>query len=233
METEEESSKVLATKKQTKRKGLTGVQKAEICYLQEKGILTMLLRSDKEPENSPCWKRRWLFGCLGQANYKRIFCKDRIDVFDTFLKFGGSFPEPITIKDMIDFSKELVQINKLDITNEIQDLIIRLPLDQPINAKEYVNSDNNLITTEVLNDDEIIEAVKNHECIEPEDEISNKSISFAQSLGFIDRILLFFEQQPDGTFKIDDTLIQNLEKLKKELRLKNIASQQQATLDSF
>ncbi|CAG8652945.1 15501_t:CDS:2, partial [Racocetra persica] len=123
------------------------------------------------------------------TNYKRIFCKDRIDAFDTFLEFSSSSSKPITIKD-------------------------------PMNAEEYVNSNNNLITTEVLNDDKIIEAVKNHECIEPENEISNKPISFAQALEFIDKILLFFEQQPDSTFKIDNALIQNLGKLKKELRLK-------------
>ncbi|CAG8844127.1 15253_t:CDS:2, partial [Racocetra persica] len=99
---------------------------------------------------------------------------------------GSSF-ELITIKDVIDFvdtawkkSEKLVQINEPDITNKIQDLIMCLPLDQPMNVEEYINSDNNLITTEVPNDDEIIEAVKNRECIKLEDEVSNKPISFAQ-----------------------------------------------------
>ncbi|CAG8495365.1 4859_t:CDS:1, partial [Gigaspora rosea] len=47
---------------------------------------------------------------------------------------------------------------------------MRLPLDQPMDAQEYVISDNNLITTEMPTDEEIIEAIKNRDCIEPEEE---------------------------------------------------------------
>ncbi|CAG8504262.1 4738_t:CDS:2 [Racocetra persica] len=203
-----------------------------------------------------------------KAHYKKIFCENRIDAFDTctFLEFGGDPPKPITIKDAIDFTaaawkkviprtirncwrktsilpkdflnklflfEELDQAIEHDITSEIQDLIWRLPFKQPMSAEEYVIADNNLITTELPNDEEIIEAVKNHECIEPEDEAPHKPISFFQALEFINGISLFLEQQPDGSFKVNDFFIQNLSQLKKEVRLKHIASRRQGTLDSF
>ncbi|KAF0520754.1 CENP-b protein 1 [Gigaspora margarita] len=110
---------------------------------------------------------------------------------------------------------------------------MHLPLEQPMGAEEYVIADNDLITTKMPNDEEIIEAIKNCECIEPGDEVSNKLISSAQTLGFIDGILSFLEQQPDSSFCIDVSLIQNLGKLKKDVRLKHITSKCQATLDSF
>ncbi|CAG8777776.1 17713_t:CDS:1, partial [Racocetra persica] len=84
-----------------------------------------------------------------------------------------------------------------------------------MDAYEYVIVDNNLINTEMPTDEEIIEAVKNHECIEPDKE-SQKPISPVEALRFIHGILTFLEEQPDGSFKVDDSLIQNLGKLKKE-----------------
>ncbi|CAG8824384.1 29922_t:CDS:1, partial [Gigaspora margarita] len=70
-----------------------------------------------------------------------------------------------------------------------------------MDAHEYMISDNNLITTEMPTDKEIIEAIKNCDCIEPEEEGSCKLISLAEGLRFIRRILTFLEQQPDSSFK--------------------------------
>ncbi|CAG8670967.1 9336_t:CDS:2, partial [Dentiscutata heterogama] len=131
-----------------------------------------------------------------------------------------------------DQANEPDQSNEPDIIDEIQDLIMRLPLDQPMDAYEYVIADNNLITTEMPTDEEIIEAIKNRDCIEPDKE-SRKPISPAKALRFICGILTFLEEQPDGSFKVDDSLIQNLEKLKKEVNSKLVASKRQATLDTF
>ncbi|CAG8757204.1 10498_t:CDS:2, partial [Gigaspora rosea] len=131
-----------------------------------------------------------------------------------------------------DQANEPDQSNEPDIIDEIQDLITRLPLDQPMDAYEYVIADNNLITTEMPTDEEIIEAVKNRDCIEPDEE-SRKPISPAEALRFIRGILTFLEEQPDGSFKVDDSLIQNLGKLKKEVNSKLVASKRQATLDTF
>ncbi|CAG8842823.1 2580_t:CDS:2, partial [Gigaspora margarita] len=130
---------------------------------------------------------------LFKAHYNKLVCEDCIDAFDAYLEFGSNSPEPITI--------------------------MTLPLPSGKDAEEYVIADNNLIITEMPNDEEIIEAIKNHECIEPEDEVSNKLISSAQALGFIDGILSFLEQQPDSSFNIDVSLIRNLGKLKKRYEI--------------
>ncbi|CAG8672355.1 24540_t:CDS:2, partial [Dentiscutata erythropus] len=145
------------------------------------------------------------------THYKKLFCEDHIDTFDAYLEFGDDSSEPIIIKDMIDFTAatwkkvtpktiQLDQINEHDITSKIQDLIMRLPLEQPMSVNKYLIADNDLITTKMPNDKEIIEAMN---------------------------------QQPDGNFNVDVSLIQNLEKIKKDVRLKHITSQHQATLNSL
>jgi len=102
-----------------------------------------------------------------------------------------------------------------------------------MSAHQYIIADNDLIATEIPTDEEIIESVKNHECIEPEDESPKKLISFVQALEFIKGISSFLEQQPDGNFKVEDSFIRGLRQLKKEVNFKRIASKQQATLDTF
>ncbi|CAG8473333.1 9262_t:CDS:1 [Dentiscutata heterogama] len=120
--------------------------------------------------------------------------------------------------------KELDQANEPDITDNIQELIIQLLLDQPMDAQEYVIADNNLITTEIPTDEKIIEAVKNCDCIESEEESQCKPILLAEVLRFICRILTFLEQQSDSSFNVDDSFIQDLEKLQKKVNLKHVAS---------
>ncbi|CAG8454868.1 2433_t:CDS:2, partial [Scutellospora calospora] len=192
-----------------------------------------------------------------KAHYKKIFCQDRIDLFDFFLESGES-PEPLNIKNAIDFTatawKKVTSqtirncwektgilpkdffdelflfensslTNELDLIDEIQNLIRH--------AHQYIIADNDLIATEILTNKEIIESVKNHEYIEPEDESSKKLISFVQALEFIKGISSFLEQQPDGNFKVKDSFIWGLRQLKKEVNFKYIASKQQATLDTF
>ncbi|CAG8512951.1 2173_t:CDS:1, partial [Gigaspora rosea] len=101
---------------------------------------------------------------------------------------------------------------------------MQLPLDQPIDAQEYVIANNNFITIEMPTDEEIIKAIRNCNWIEPEEASSCKQISYAKALRFIRGILTFLEQQPDSSFKVDESIIQHLGKLKKEINLKLIAS---------
>ncbi|CAG8742172.1 19874_t:CDS:2, partial [Gigaspora rosea] len=156
---------------------------------------------------------------------------------DKTLAKYSEFPEPLNIRNAIDFTttawKKSNLANEPDLTNIIQNLIRQLPLDQPINAHEYITANNNLITTEIPTDEKIIEAIRNQDCIEPEDETPKKLISFVQALGIINGILSFLEQQPDGSFKVKNSLIRGLGKLKNEVNLKNISSKKQATLDTF
>ncbi|CAG8591199.1 3992_t:CDS:2 [Gigaspora rosea] len=226
MATVEESSKEPATKKQkhdkeskTKRKSLTSTQKAEICHLKQKGVSQVKLAER--------------FSIAEATISSIVHKKEKVTPKNISNCWKKTSILPKGFLSELFLFEELDQINEHDITSEIQDLIMRLPLEQPMGAEEYIIADNDLITTEMPNDEEIIEAIKNHEYIEPEDEVLNKLIFSAQVVGFIDSILSFLEQQPDGSFNVDVSFIRNLEKLKKDVRLKHITSQCQATLDTF
>jgi transcriptional regulator with XRE-family HTH domain len=200
-----------------------------------------------------------------KAQYKKIFCKDRIDAFDISLESSVQ-PDPINIKDAIDFTAaawqnvtpktihdswvktgilpdeflhELLPIKELDESepnpnpiDEIQSLINQWPLDQPMDAQKYIIADDELIATEMPTDEEIITAVMNRDCNEPE-ETAPEPISQAQALVFIDSVLCFLEQQPDGDFSVDNSFVRGLKKLRKEVSFKAIALKRQVTLDTF
>ena len=44
-----------------------------------------------------------------------------------------------------------------------------------------------------------------------------ESVSHAQAITFVDGIVTFLEQQPDGDFTVDNSFIRGLSKLKKEI----------------
>ncbi|CAG8628620.1 7168_t:CDS:2 [Cetraspora pellucida] len=113
MKTSEGSSKEL-NKKKPKKKSLTSAQKAEICYLRQKVIsqvklvkkfkvakATILVSSAEESTGPLGIASKYSTTDSADTYYKKIFYEDRIDVFDTFLKFGNP-PELINIKDAID-----------------------------------------------------------------------------------------------------------------------------------
>ena len=52
---------------------------------------------------------------------------------------------------------------------QIQDLIERLPLDQPMDAEEYMAIDDNVTAREIPTDGEIVSIVKNCESNESDD----------------------------------------------------------------
>ncbi|CAG8812092.1 473_t:CDS:2, partial [Gigaspora rosea] len=59
----------------------------------------------------------------------------------------------------------------------------------PMDAQEYIIADNDIITTEMPTDEEIIEAIKNRDCIEPEEKDPRRPISLADALNFISRLI--------------------------------------------
>ena len=50
---------------------------------------------------------------------------------------------------------------------------------------------------------------------------------------FVDGIVTFLEQQPDGDFTVDNSFVRGLSKLKKEIVSKEFASRKQSVLDMF
>ncbi|CAG8812093.1 2316_t:CDS:2, partial [Gigaspora margarita] len=135
-----------------------------------------------------------------------IFLQIQQCIFNCIMQelFGVSNepPELLNIRDAIDFTtaawkkvtpRTIHNSNNPDLTDMIQSLIGQLPLNQPMDVHKYITANNNLITTEIPTNEEIIEAIRNKNCIEPEDESSKKLISFVQALEFINGILFFLE----------------------------------------
>ena len=173
---------------------------------------------------------------------------------------SDELPKPINIKDAINFASIAWQnVTRETIRNcwmktgilpdgfldgltedsdpvefdSIREIQNRLPLDQPMDAQEYVMIDDNLIAG-IPTDEEIISVVKNCESNDSEDgDLVAEPVSYVQALDFINGIISFLEQQPDGDFTVDDSFIRGLGKLKKEIDFKRIASRRQSVLDIF
>ena len=52
-------------------------------------------------------------------------------------------------------------------------------------------------------------------------------------IAFVDGIVTFLEQQPDGDFTVDNSFVRGLSKSKKEIVSKEFASRKQSVLDMF
>ena len=103
-----------------------------------------------------------------------------------------------------------------------------------MDTREYVMADDKLIATEMPTDKEIIAAVTNRDCDEPEETVpAPEPVSQAQASVFIDGILCFLEQQADGEFAVDDSFVRGLKKLRKEIGFKDIFLRRQVTLDNY
>ncbi|CAG8730754.1 19982_t:CDS:2, partial [Racocetra persica] len=184
-------------KKSNTRKSLTGIQKAEICNLKQKGVSQVKLA--KQFANTAL---QTISGTIVKRKATQLAEGLEVTDFNASDGWLSNFKKRHHIKEY----KYLGEDASAPFEN-----LFRFR-----NTYEYVIADNNLITTEMPTDEEIIEAVKNRDCIEPDKEKLQKPISPVEALRFICGILTFLEEQPDGSFKVDDSLIQNLGKLKKE-----------------
>ena len=54
-----------------------------------------------------------------------------------------------------------------------------------------------------------------------------------KAITFVDGIVTFLEQQPDGDFTVDNSFVRGLSKLKKEIVSKEFASRKQSVLDMY
>ena len=63
--------------------------------------------------------------------------------------------------------------------------------------------------------------------------VRERIVSYAQAITFVDGIVTFLEQQPDGDFTVDNSFVRGLSKLKKEIVSKEFASRKQSVLDMF
>ena len=118
---------------------------------------------------------------------------------------------------------------------EVQDLIDKLNLENPLNADEFVQYDNFGLTTEMISDEEILKAIlpNNQEKeVEELDTDPLPSITHNQAIEHYDKIILYLEQQEDDYDKKKEEL-KFVKNLKKDALKQNFISARQTNLDSF
>ncbi|CAG8568260.1 17953_t:CDS:2 [Cetraspora pellucida] len=148
-----------------KRKSLTDAQKAEICHLKQKGVSQVKLAeqfsvAEATISNIIREKDRWL--SLEPEEALALWLSKVTEVLQTVTEViikhkavqlaegleSDEPPEPLNIKDAIDFTATAWKKN----------LIGQLPLDQPMSAHQYIIANNDLIATKIPTDKEIIES---------------------------------------------------------------------------
>jgi hypothetical protein len=118
---------------------------------------------------------------------------------------------------------------------EVQDLIDKLNLENPLNADEFIQYDNFGLTAEMISDEEILKAIlpNNQEKeVEELDTDPLPSITHNQAIEHYDKIILYLEQQEDDYNKKKEEL-KFVKNLKKEALKQNFISARQTNLDSF
>lgn len=118
---------------------------------------------------------------------------------------------------------------------EVQDLIDKLNLENPLSADEFVQYDNFGLITEMISDEDILKAVlpnNQEEEVEELDSDPLPSITHNEAIEHYDKVILYLEQQEDNYNKNKEEL-KFVKKLKKEALKQRFISTKQTNLNSF
>ncbi|GBC12335.2 hypothetical protein GLOIN_2v1765309 [Rhizophagus irregularis DAOM 181602=DAOM 197198] len=114
---------------------------------------------------------------------------------------------------------------------ELQDLISKLPFDDPMDADEFLRIDDCLKSNEGLTDDAFVSMVKSNNNNEPEvdpNEVPPVVISVTKALGYLDDFLNIHRM-----FVLIQMNQNVLQKLRHQVLKSHINNSKQTTLDSF
>ncbi|CAG8538449.1 14916_t:CDS:2, partial [Dentiscutata heterogama] len=165
-----------------------------------------------------------------KAYYRKLFCENRIAAYEEATE--TELMEDFELVDLTSQSSQTLSIaDPTNLVTEIQSLINRLPITNPILANDYIEADHSVETNVMPSDAEIINAVLDRDCneddeVEPEVRVSHKEV-----ITNINKILRFIDQE-DG-FKVDESFIKKLCSFKKDVVRDSIALQRQTTLDLY
>ncbi|CAB5359622.1 unnamed protein product [Rhizophagus irregularis] len=101
-----------------------------------------------------------------------------------------------------------------DDSEDLQLLINRLPITDPLNIEEYINIDNEIITEEELTSEEIVNIVRGQSAVEEHVEEEDETVAASGALNSIEKLIRYVQQNDLG---IDNSDMQNLLKLKKKI----------------
>ena len=118
---------------------------------------------------------------------------------------------------------------------EVQVLIDKFDFDDPFTAEEFVEYDQSEITTEMMSNEEILEAVlppNDQEKEMGEEEESLPTITYNKAIEAYDKVILYLEQQ-ENDFDAKKEDLKYIKKLRKEAQKRRFISARQVNLDKF
>ncbi|GBC14132.1 tigger transposable element-derived protein 6-like [Rhizophagus irregularis DAOM 181602=DAOM 197198] len=118
---------------------------------------------------------------------------------------------------------------------EVQDLIDKLNLENPLTADEFIQCDESELTAEMISNEEILKVVlpNNHE--QEVEELNSDplpSINHSEAIEHYDKVILYLEQQEDK-FDMKKEEIRCIKKLRKEALKQHFISARQTNLNDF
>ncbi|GBC50603.1 tigger transposable element-derived protein 6-like [Rhizophagus irregularis DAOM 181602=DAOM 197198] len=118
---------------------------------------------------------------------------------------------------------------------EVQDLIDKLNLENPLTADEFIQCDKSELTAEMISNEEILKVVlpNNHE--QEVEELNSDplpSITHSEAIEHYDKVILYLEQQEDK-FDMKKEEIRCIKKLRKEALKQRFISVRQTNLNDF
>ena len=136
----------------------------------------------------------------------------------------------------IDFHAERqLLLARMKELKEVQDLIDKLDLENPLTADEFIQFDDSEITTEMISNEEILKVIRpnNHEKeLEEPDLNPLPSITHNEAIEHYDKVIMYLEQQEDK-FDMKKEELKFVKKLRKEALKQCFISAKQANLDKF
>ncbi|CAG8710360.1 17634_t:CDS:2, partial [Funneliformis caledonium] len=188
------------------------------------------------------------------AQYRKLLVTNRVEEFDLAQENNSNITS-VDILDAITFVNEkktgilpnfeesesdrdqddIINDDIKRIALELQDMIDKLNLQDPIIAEKFIYIDDE-IPIEELSDEEIIAAVKSNlekdNNIEEDDELELNLITNKEALSSLEKVVQYFKNLPDN-ISINYTELKVLSSLKSKIN-KNIQdSAKQSTLDNF
>jgi len=123
--------------------------------------------------------------------------------------------------------------NQLEV-DEINNLIAQLPIENPLDANEFITIDQSLEFEEEMTVQEIVDVVLGKSVNEIEDEnvvsISELVVTSTEAINGLENALKYVQQKNLG---VDSQIIKNVLKLKREISYMSTQEKRQTRIDEF
>ena len=128
----------------------------------------------------------------------------------------------------------IIDSNNQPEVDEINNLIAQLPIENPLDANEFITIDQSLEFEEEMTVQEIVDVVLGKSVNEIEDEnvvsISEPVVTSTEAINGLENALKYVQQKNLG---VDSQIIKNVLKLKREISYKSTQEKRQTRIDEF